>query len=254
MQLFRSIDEWRHFRRTLGADSTLGFVPTMGNLHLGHASLLKTSIKENTHTIASLFINPTQFDQVDDFNHYPQTLEDDLNLLTQAGVDYCLLPDKEEMYADNYHYQLQENNRSLHMEGQSRPGHFTGVLTIVMKLFNLVKPHRAYFGEKDYQQLELLRDMTNAFFMDIDIKPCPTIRETSGLAYSSRNARLTTAQRHCADQFARVFHKASHTTQQILTGLKALPLTIEYLEEHAGRRFIAVKIGTIRLIDNYKIT
>ena len=254
MQIFHTLDEWRHFRHSLSADLSLGFVPTMGNLHLGHASLFSASQLENDRTIVSIFINPTQFNRLDDFKHYPRTLDADLELLNQAGVDYCLLPDENTMYADHYHYQVQENNLSQRMEGQSRPGHFTGVLTIVMKLFNLVKPHRAYFGEKDYQQLQLLRDMVSAFFMDIEIKPCPTIREASGLPYSSRNSRLTIDQRQQADQFARIFHQKSHSTQQLLAALTALGLTVEYLEEHEGRRFVAVQIGDIRLIDNYQST
>lgn len=253
MQIFHHLEEWRAFRRGLPLDLSLGFAPTMGNLHIGHASLFAASRQENDRTITSLFVNPTQFNQANDFTHYPRTLKEDLELLTQAGVDYCLLPDEKEIYADNYCYQVQENSRSQLMEGQHRPGHFNGVLTVVMKLLNLTKPHRAYFGEKDYQQLQLIRDMTAAFFMDVEIKACPTIRETSNLAYSSRNNRLSKEQRLIADQFARIFHQTDLSVKQLLIELNKLDLVVDYLEEHQGRRFIAVKIGDIRLIDNYSL-
>jgi pantoate--beta-alanine ligase len=139
------------------------------------------------------------------------------------------------------------------MEGKHRPGHFNGVLTVVMKLLNLTQPHRAYFGEKDYQQLQLIRDMTNAFFMDVEIKACPTIRETSSLAYSSRNNRLSKEQRDIADQFAQIFHQRALSIDQITHKLNNIGLIIEYLEVHDNRRFVAVKIGDIRLIDNYML-
>lgn len=251
MHIFHDLDEWRETRRSLPIDLSLGFVPTMGNLHIGHASLFKRSLDENDCTVASLFINPSQFNQVDDFSNYPRTLEADLLLLTDAGVDYCLIPTEEAIYKDRYQYRIHENECGQLMEGLNRPGHFTGVLTVVMKLLNLVKPHRAYFGEKDYQQYQLIRDMVSAFFMDIDIKACPTIRKTSGLAHSSRNSRLSQEQTLRADQFARTFHQAALSNDQLIATLNAIGVAVEYLEEHQGRRFIAVKIGDIRLIDNY---
>ncbi len=253
MQIFHNLDEWRSFRKSLPLHLSLGFAPTMGNLHIGHASLFAASRAENDLTITSLFVNPTQFNQTNDFTQYPRTLEDDLELLAKAGVDYCLLPDENAIYPDRYSYQLQENSRSQCMEGQHRPGHFTGVLTVVMKLLNLTKPHRAYFGEKDYQQLQLIQGMVTAFFMDIEIKACPTIRETSSLAYSSRNNRLTKEQRLLADQFARIFHQADLPVGKLISQLGEIDLAVEYLEEYEGRRFIAVKIGDIRLIDNYAL-
>ena len=154
------------------------------------------------------------------------------------------------MYADEYRYQIEENKYTQQMEGLQRPGHFTGVLTVVMKLLNLAKPHRAYFGEKDYQQLQLIRDMSTAFFMDIEIKACPTIREASGLAFSSRNGRLNSTQRQLADQFAKIFHQ-NVPCEQIIEELKHIGIAVEYIEAHEGRRFAAVNIGDIRLIDNY---
>ncbi len=253
MKIYHNLDEWRQVRATLPANLSTGFVPTMGNLHIGHASLFTTSKQENDCTIASIFINPTQFNQQADFTHYPRTLDEDLEILASTGVDYCLLPDEKTIYADGYRYQISENRYSLQMEGQHRPGHFTGVLTVVMKLLNLAKPTRAYFGEKDYMQLQLIRDMAAAFFMDVDIITCPTIRETSGLAFSSRNGRLNPEQRQLADQFARIFHQAV-PCEQIIAELGEIGVDVEYIEEHAGRRFAAVKIGDVRLIDNYLTT
>ena len=252
MKIFNSIHDWRATRQTIPAELSVGFAPTMGNLHLGHQSLYDASTRENDLTVASIFINPTQFNQSSDFTLYPRTLDNDLELLQKAGVDYCVLPNEAEIYADHYHYQVQENEYSLLMEGKHRPGHFTGVLTVVLKLLNLVKANRAYFGEKDYQQLQLIRQMVDAFFIDTDIKSSPTIRESSGLAFSSRNSRLTINQRELADQFARVFHQKNCSSQDITAQLHAIGVEVEYLEELEGRRFIAVKIGDIRLIDNYR--
>ena len=253
MQIFRDMNEWRLVRHALSANLSFGFVPTMGNLHRGHASLFTASRQQNDCTIASIFINPTQFNRTDDFTHYPRTLDDDLDILTQTGVDYCLLPNEEAIYPDGYHYQIQENSRSSLMEGKQRPGHFTGVLTVVMKLLNLVKPQRAYFGEKDYQQLQLIRGMVADFFMDIEIKPCRTIREASGLAYSSRNNRLNKEQRQLAEQFARIFHQIAKPNEQLMAELNEIDIAVEYLEEHEGRRFVAVQMGDVRLIDNYAV-
>jgi pantoate--beta-alanine ligase len=252
MQIFHELQEWMRFRQSLDPKASIGFVPTMGNLHRGHGSLFTISKQENDYTAASLFINPTQFNQRDDFTHYPRTLEADLKLLEQAAVDFCILPTEQAMYADGYRYQLQETELCQLMEGKQRPGHFTGVLTVVMKLLQLARPHRAYFGEKDYQQYLLIRDMATAFFMNIEVKACPTIREESGLAYSSRNNRLSPSQRLEAEQFARTFHQVNDC-EQIIAALKKQGILVEYIEEYEGRRFAAVKIGDIRLIDNYAL-
>ncbi|HAU1151724.1 TPA: pantoate--beta-alanine ligase [Legionella pneumophila] len=252
MQIFHNLNEWIRFRNTISPDLSLGFAPTMGNLHAGHASLFLASSRENHYTASSLFVNPTQFNNPDDYTHYPRTLDADLELMTQNEVDFCILPNEDEIYADGYTYQVQESQLGQLMEGKHRPGHFNGVLTIVMKLFNLVKPNRAYFGEKDYQQLLLIQGMVRALFMNIEIKSCPTIREKSGLACSSRNNRLTPNQREIADKFAKIFHQ--HKSSAMITKeLEALGITVEYIEEFQGRRFAAVKIGDIRLIDNYLI-
>lgn len=148
MQIFNTLEDWRAFRKNLPNDTQLGFAPTMGNLHDGHKSLFIKSKQENDYTATSLFVNPTQFNRSDDFTHYPRTLEADIQLMTDAGVNFCILPKEQEIYVDGYNYQIQENNLCTLMEGAHRPGHFNGVLTVVMKLLQLVKPTRAYFGEK----------------------------------------------------------------------------------------------------------
>ncbi|CEK11950.1 pantoate--beta-alanine ligase [Legionella hackeliae] len=252
MQIFHDMKDWLAFRRSMSPKS-IGFVPTMGNLHKGHASLFQQSKLENEYTIASIFVNPTQFNRSDDFTHYPRTIEADLALLKELNVDYCLLPTENAVYCDGYRFQIQETELCQLMEGKHRPGHFTGVLTVVMKLLNLVKPHQAYFGEKDYQQYLLIREMVSAFFMEIHVKSCPTIREQSRLAFSSRNNRLTPEQRIEADKFARIFHQPQSSCELIANELKQNNIHVEYIEEYQGRRYIAVTIGQIRLIDNYSL-
>lgn len=253
MKIYHNLNEWQHARREIAQSVSIGFVPTMGNLHIGHESLFLTSVRENDCTIASLFINPTQFNQSSDFAQYPRTLDDDLEIIAQAGVDYCFIPDEHMMYPDGYRFQIDEIEYSNQMEGLHRPGHFKGVLTVVMKLLHLAKPHRAYFGEKDYMQQQLIRDMVNAFFLDIEIKTCPTIREVSGLACSSRNNRLSAAARKKADQFAKIFHD-DLSCNQIVEQLTAIGVDVEYVEEYQNRRFAAVVVDGIRLIDNTLIT
>ena len=253
MQIFNeTLSAWRAVRRALPQDTTLGFVPTMGNLHAGHLALIQQSLHENKKTLVTLFVNPTQFNQTTDFDNYPRTIEADMAKLQAAGVDYCLIPNQAELYHDNYRYQLDETEQSLTMEGTHRPGHFKGVLTVVMKLFGLVQPTRAYFGEKDYQQLTLIQGMIDAFFLDITLCACPTFRAPSGLALSSRNNRLSPAGIEQADRFAKIFHAAS-SCEQAITSLRSIGLEVEYIEEHAGRRFAAVHVESVRLIDNYAL-
>jgi pantoate--beta-alanine ligase len=253
MDIFQDkLNNWQGIRRALPQSTSLGLVPTMGNLHAGHLSLVAQSQQDNHKTAVTLFVNPTQFNNPDDFTHYPRTLEADLAYLEHAGVDYCLIPNQEIIYSDNYRYQLEETKQSLTMEGEHRPGHFTGVLTVVMKLLNLARPTRAYFGEKDYQQLSLIQGMVKAFLLDIEIKACPIIREPSGLAYSSRNTRLSLEGRKQAEAFAQIFHKAS-SCDDAINALKKTGVNIDYIEEQHGRRFAAVLIENIRLIDNYAL-
>lgn len=228
---------------------SLGFVPTMGNLHVGHISLIQKSQAENDKTVVSIFINPTQFNNPDDFLKYPKTLEADLKILQDLKVDYCFTPSNDTMYADNYQYRIQENTVSQNMEGSKRPGHFDGVLTIVLKLLHIIRPTRVYLGEKDFQQYQLIDGMVKAFFIPTEVVVCPTIREASGLAYSSRNNRLSPAQKEKAVRFATIFHllKSIPETQKLL---EAEGIQVDYIAEQEGRRFIAVYIDDVRLIDN----
>lgn len=249
MQIYHSIVEWQKVRQKMPEHLTIGFIPTMGNLHMGHMSLVTASKSADDFTAVSIFVNKTQFNNKNDFNSYPRTLDADLQKLKDAGVDCCILPSDQEMYPDGYTYQINEVKFSNELEGKFRPGHFTGVLSVLMKLFNIVRPHRAYFGEKDYQQLELTRKMISAFFMDIDVIACPTIRAASGLAHSSRNNRLSNADLIQANKFAMTLHNGK-SCAEIKAKLEEFGIDVEYVSEHSQRRFAAVKIGDVRLIDN----
>jgi pantoate--beta-alanine ligase len=252
MQIINTPAQWQALRRQIAPEITLGFVPTMGNLHVGHLALVKASQQDNAQTAVSLFVNPTQFNNQDDYSHYPRTVENDLQMLRDAGVDYCFVPSEATLYPNGYLYEIQENQLAQLLEGKYRPGHFNGVLTIVMKLLNIIRPNKAYFGEKDYQQALLIRQMVDDFFMDITITTCPTVREATGLAYSSRNNRLTAAERLQAEQFARIFHQKK-SCLTIKNELEAAGVQVEYLEDYEARRFVAVYVGSIRLIDNYSL-
>lgn len=252
MQLIHNLQEWQMIRRQLAPELQIGFVPTMGNLHHGHQSLVQACRAHNDITVVSIFINPTQFNRSEDFKHYPKTLEADLALLEQNGVDYCLVPEEQALYPEGFRYRITENQTSLPLEGAKRPGHFDGVLTVVMMWLNLVKPHRSYFGEKDYQQYLLIRDMVKTFFLDIEIIACPTIREEGQLAFSSRNNRLSSAERVMAEQFAKIFHQPK-SCDLIRHELSQAGIRVDYVEEQEQRRFAAVYIGDIRLIDNYSL-
>lgn len=251
MRTFYTTEEWLALRQGLPCTS-IGFVPTMGNLHAGHASLFQRSKDENEITVASLFVNPFQFNDKDDFHKYPRTLAEDLTQLEKLKVDYCLIPTVESIYLDDFRYMVDEARYSQSMEGEHRAGHFKGVLTVVMKLFNLVKPTVAYFGEKDYQQYQLIKDMVSAFFMDIKVQACPTVREASGLALSSRNSRLNPDDRLLAEKFAGIFQQ-NISCDAIITALQANGIKVDYIVDYQGRRFAAVILGAVRLIDNYAL-
>jgi pantoate--beta-alanine ligase len=252
LKIFHSISEYRTFRRNLLSDVSVGFVPTMGALHKGHASLIEKSAAENNLTVLSIFVNPTQFNNPDDLKKYPRTWEADVELAKAAGANVILSPKYEELYADNYRFQLSEKEFSKKLCGAHRPGHFDGVLTVVMKLLQIVNPKKAYFGEKDFQQLQLIQDMTKAFFLPVEIVPGPTVREADGLAMSSRNVRLTPEGREKAPLLLKALKDGlSFEKAKQLLGEKQIEL--EYLEEHFGRRYIAAYIDGVRLIDNVKI-
>lgn len=253
MKIFHNIKEWRDFRKQpLFLNQSLGFVPTMGNLHQGHLSLCNRAKQENNYAALTIFVNPTQFNNINDLNNYPRTLEHDLALAEQTGVDFVFIPNYAEIYHDNYRYQIHETELSKLLCGKHRPGHFNGVLTIVMKLFNLIKPQRAYFGEKDFQQLQLIKDMVEAFFLDIEIIPCPTLRDERGLALSSRNNLLSPEQKRLAPRFHELL-ASNENLSAITNSLEQLGFKIDYIEEQFGRRFGAVHLGDVRLIDNIEI-
>lgn len=253
MKVFESIEVWKAYQKQHLSNQSIGFVPTMGNLHQGHLSLCAKSQAENDVTVVSIFINPTQFNDPADFAAYPQTLTKDIELLEKQTVDFCICPKVEELYADDYRYQVSENHISCQLEGAFRPGHFTGMLTVVLKLLLGIAPKRAYFGEKDYQQYLLVRDMVKSFFIDCEIIACPIIREPSGLPFSSRNSRLSADERAIAEEVARIFNHPNITLSQIEEQLLQLGVEIDYLAEHWHRRLMAVRVGNIRLLDNYSI-
>jgi pantoate--beta-alanine ligase len=248
---YDDLGAWRATRR--GLEGRVGFVPTMGALHRGHASLIQRSVAECDHTVLSIYVNPTQFNNPKDLEHYPRTLEADLAMAREFGVDSVVTPDYAALYPDGYRYRVDENAFSGTLCGAHRPGHFTGVLTVVMKLLNLVRPHRAYFGEKDYQQYLLIRGMCEAFFLDVDIVPCATVREADGLALSSRNTLLDAAGRALAPEFARLLRSAEPDAV-VAERLTAAGFAVDYVETHGDRRFGAVvvrgKDREVRLIDN----
>jgi len=183
MRVSNTLAEWQQRRRGLGGRS-IGFVPTMGALHEGHASLVRRCRAENDCVVVSLFVNPTQFNDPADLAKYPRTLESDLAILRELGTDEVLVPTMDAMYPNGYQFKVTAPEMTNLMEGAFRPGFFEGVMTVVLKLFNLVRADRAYFGEKDYQQMKIVKAMAADLFIPTEVIPCPTVRESSGLAMS----------------------------------------------------------------------
>ena len=251
MKIFTSITRWQSYRDTL-EDGPVGFVPTMGALHHGHLSLVEASRKGNALTVASIFVNPKQFDDGRDFETYPSDHKSDLEQLERAGVDAVLMPGAVQIYTDDYRFKVSESGFSQRLCGAHRPGHFDGVLTVVMRLLNLVRPDNAYFGEKDYQQLQLIRDMVAAFFMPVNIMACATVRETDGLAMSSRNQHLDKKNRAKAASLYAVL-KQSHTADEARETLTGQGFDVDYVEDITNRRLAAARLGNTRLIDNVEI-
>ena len=256
MKILESVSHYREWWQNQARNKTVGFVPTMGALHAGHASLLQKSKKENELTVLSIFVNPTQFNQKEDFEKYPKTWEQDLQIAESCGVDAIFAPSNPaELYPDQYQYQLSEKEFSKELCGEFRPGHFDGMLTVVMKLLQISKPTRAYFGEKDFQQLSLVQGMVSAFFMEVEIIPCETVREASGLALSSRNLRLNEAEKAIAPKLHQVMMSAENL-EDAKSVLNNLGFEVEYLVDRntafGMRRFAAAWLGKVRLIDNVK--
>jgi pantoate--beta-alanine ligase len=253
MRVLKTISEFKQWRDGIFHGKSIGFVPTMGALHSGHESLLKASRLKNEITVLSIFVNPTQFNNPDDLKNYPITMDQDLAMAKANGVDAVFVPESmEEMYPDQYRFKITENDFSKELCGAHRPGHFDGVLTVVMKLFQLVNPTRAYFGEKDHQQLTLIKDMVSSFFLPVEIVACPTLRETSGLAMSSRNTRLTNDELKLAPKIFETITQVKNK-DQATQNLKDLGFDVDYLEDRKNRRYVAATLGKVRLIDNVEL-
>jgi pantoate--beta-alanine ligase len=202
MHILRSIEELRLLRaQTLASAQTIGFVPTMGALHLGHAELLKVSAEKSDVTIASIFINPKQFNSASDLAKYPRTVEEDLETCKAFNVDFVYLPEISDVYPEDFDTFITPGSLGSLFEGASRPGHFAGMATVVVKLFNIVQPNIAFFGKKDYQQLAIIRRFVADLNFPIQIFGMETVREADGLALSSRNAQLTDDERKEAPRF-----------------------------------------------------
>ena len=279
MKVFNFIvDIQRFVEEKRNSDLKIGFVPTMGALHEGHLSLINRAKKENDIVVCSVFVNPIQFNNPADLEKYPRTPEKDIAKLEQAGCDAVFMPSAEEMYPEKVeeHYDFGDLERV--MEGACRPGHFNGVAIVVRKLFEIVTPNRAYFGEKDFQQLAIINKMVKDLNMNLEIVPCPIVRENDGLAMSSRNVRLNEAERAIAPKiFATLNDAISKKDSMSPAEMKSYALAkyaeikefdVEYVEitdeinlkslenwnecEHA-RIFVALQLGPVRLIDNVRI-
>ncbi len=273
MELAKTIVRMKVLRHSI--TGSIGFVPTMGFLHKGHLSLVKKAKAENSTVVVSIFVNPTQFGPTEDFKTYPRNLERDLSLLEKAHTDIVFIPSNEEMYPPEFNSWIEVQKLTDKLEGKSRPGHFKGVTTVVAKLFNIIEPTRAYFGQKDAQQALVIQKMVVDLNMNLEIVVCPTVREKDGLAMSSRNTYLNPQEREAAAVLFKALtraqqmrekgeSKAERLCQEIVAFIKEEPLaTIEYisiadtqtLEElteisKPALVSMAIRIGQTRLIDN----
>jgi pantoate--beta-alanine ligase len=254
------------------AEGCIGFVPTMGALHLGHMSLMERARKESDIVVVSIFVNPTQFLEGEDLDTYPKKFQADEKICTMRGVDYLFYPEVCDMYGDDEVRLCAPDVRGFVLEGADRPGHFDGVLTVVMKLFNIVRPHKAFFGKKDAQQLSLITQMVHDLFMDVEIIPIDTVRESDGLALSSRNVYLDSNERIEALKLSRALKRAGKMVMQgeldvkrITQEMKGImePLHVSYIT-FVNRQFetlnsvepqntivlISATVGKTHLIDN----
>jgi pantoate--beta-alanine ligase len=276
----KTVQDARRQLKSLWQDEgSLGFVPTMGALHDGHLSLISRSINENPFTAVSIFVNPTQFNEVNDFNQYPRNLETDLEIMASFPIDLIFTPGASEIYPEPDTRVFDFGGLDKTMEGLHRPGHFNGVAQVVSRLFDIIQPDRAYFGEKDFQQLAILRAMVRQLGTPVEIIPCPIIRESDGLAMSSRNKLLTPEQRKAATGISKALYRARDLAgslpvdklqEKIIRLLNNQPLIkVEYFmivngenlepvknwtEPGAKIGCIAVQLGKVRLIDNINIS
>ncbi len=272
MRVIRTIAGMRQARKEI--TGALGFVPTMGYLHEGHIALVKRAREENAATAVSIFVNPTQFGPKEDFKTYPRNTERDLSMLS-PHTDLVFMPEPEEMYPEHYDTWVDVGSITTMLEGASRPGHFRGVATVVTKLFNIVQPDKAYFGQKDAQQLLVIRKMVRDLDMPLEVVTCQTVREPDGLAMSSRNTYLSREQRAAAPVLYQSLLRACELWQAgernaavikkaITKIISAEPLgeidyisvadteTLQEIEGPAGDVLVsmAVRFGKTRLIDN----
>jgi pantoate--beta-alanine ligase len=241
MKILRSATELRRARQ----QGSIGLVPTMGAFHEGHLSLFRAARGENDLVVASLFVNPAQFTSEEDLERYPRDEERDLRLAQESGVDILFVPPLEEIYPPGFQTWVEVEELGRILEGEQRPGHFRGVATVCLKLFNLVRPDRAYFGQKDAQQAAVLKRMVRDLELDVEIRVCPTVRDEDGLALSSRNAYLAPDQREAALALPRALQAHDRS---LLDGLE-----VDYFEvaEFEPRVLAAaVRVGGTRLIDN----
>jgi pantoate--beta-alanine ligase len=282
MEIIRTVNDIQLLcKNARNQGKTIGLVPTMGALHAGHVSLIDRARKENDIVVVSVFVNPTQFNNADDLRTYPRTEEADCQKLQAAGVDYAFIPSVEEIYPEPDTRVFDLGEVAQVMEGAMRPGHFNGVAQIVSKLFAMTSPTRAYFGEKDFQQIAVIRKMVELEGFDLEIVPCPIKREDDGLALSSRNVRLNSQQRQIAPEIHRALldsldyaknHTVAQTIDYVTSRINAIdgmeveyyqivnPLTMQPISdwdqapngEAAG--CITVYVGEVRLIDNIKYT
>ncbi len=260
------------------ANQVIGFVPTMGALHQGHLSLIFSSKKENQKTVCSIFVNPTQFNNPEDFEKYPVSMEEDLHMLEKAGCDLVFVPSAQEMYPNLTQLRFQFGALGSTMEGAFRPGHFHGVALVVLKLFNLVLPNRAYFGQKDFQQYLIIKHLVDSLFLNIELRCMPIIREENGLAMSSRNRRLSKEGKDKAgiiyqalELSKELFSKnisISEIQTEVLNLFKLNEVEIEYfqmidtqdiskpIDHHTSEIAICIAayIEGVRLIDNTLLT
>ena len=273
MKVAETISKMKALRRDI--IGSVGFIPTMGYLHEGHLSLVKQAKAENSVALVSIFVNPTQFGPREDFKAYPRDLERDLALLKRVNTDIVFIPANEEMYPTGFNSWVEVQRVTDPLEGRVRPGHFRGVTTVVAKLFNIVEPTRAYFGQKDAQQARVIQKMVSDLNMNLEIIISPTVRESDGLAMSSRNTYLNPQERKAATVlFQALFRaqemrekgesKAEHLRQEMTSLISKEPLaTIDYISVADAQSLeeldkidrpalisLAVRIGKTRLIDN----
>ena len=253
MRVWKKLSEWLLYRQQLIEIKSIALVPTMGCLHAGHGALIDEAKKKSDCVVLSIFVNPTQFNDISDLHAYPRTVDNDILFAKQLGVDHILLPEVGSMYPKGSVYSLEtKHTMAQSMEGAARPGHFSGVLTVVMKLLNIVNPHQVIFGNKDFQQWHLVRDMIDDFFMPIEVVVVDTVRESFGLPISSRNGRLRKSDWPLLQKIYHCLSMAGELNHALVKHeLEALGVSIDYLRYIHGRIFVAFYINNIRLIDNF---